>query len=126
VKSEYFAIALLMSLFSLSLYNGHCIEALTEELSAIVSDAGEQAKEENWDKAEALTHSAIDLWHSKENYTHVILRHSDTEAMEDDFYELLEHILNKEHGGTESAVMLVNDHLESIRNLEKIRLGSVF
>lgn len=126
MKKEILAIGLLIAICALSLINSHCVSDLTEELSTIISEAGEHAESEDWATAEELTHSALDLWHSRENYTHIILRHSDTEAMEDDFYELLEHILNQEHGGTESAVMLVNDHLDSIRNLEKIRLGSVF
>ena len=126
MKKEIIAGAMLVLILALSLVNTCAIGYLCDDISASITRAGELAQEGDWDGSEAAIGEAIGLWERCEGYTHVVLRHTDIETLSDDFYELLEHIYSQDVGGVRGAVELVNGHLTGIKDMEKLRFGSIF
>ncbi|MGM9521272.1 MAG: DUF4363 family protein [Oscillospiraceae bacterium] len=126
MKKEIFAAALLAVILALSLINTHYLSSITTEISGLVEKACAEAESDNWDMSEKYAMRAMDIWHGSDGYTHIVLRHSDIDSMTDDFYELMDHIYEQELGGVKSSSGLVIAHLESMRDMERIRLGSIF
>ncbi len=126
MKKEIFALALLILIFAVSMINAWYLGSLADEITVLVEDSAYLASAGQWDQALNQAKAAADLWRSHDPYTHIVLRHSDIEAMTDDFYELLEHISSKDPGAAESSASLVAEHIESISEMERLRPGSIF
>ncbi len=126
MKKEVFAAALLAVIFALSVANAYCLDKLTGEIIELVDESGRMATCGEWEKSQEAAENASRIWKEQDPYTHIVLRHSDIESMNDDFYELLEHVYSHDAGATSSSAALVSEHLSSINQIEQIRIGSVF
>ena len=126
MKKEVFATALLAVIFALSVANTYFLDRLTGQIIELVEESGRMAAYGDWEKAQNAAEHAARLWKEQDPYTHIVLRHSDIESMNDDFYELLEHIYSHDAGAANSSAALVSEHLSSISQIEQIRIGSVF
>lgn len=126
MKKELFAVALLLTILGLSLWNTYEIRKLCGQLETCVTQAGGAAQSGDWQTSEDRMARALDLWLSRETYAQTVLRHTDIETLTDDFYELLEHIYTQDPGAVKSAVSLVTEHLQGIAKMESIQLGSIF
>ena len=126
MKKEIIAGAMLVLILALSLVNTCAIGYLCDDIGGFITQAGELAEKEDWSGSEQAIRRAISLWEDNEGYTHIVLRHTDIETLSDDFYELLEHIYSQDPGSVRGAVELVNGHLNGIKDMEKLRFGSIF
>ena len=126
MKKEIFALALLLALFALSLWNSHNLDILTGEISELVRQSGSLAEKGDWESAADKAHEAVAMWDEHSSYTHIVLRHSDIDSISDDFYELKSSIFQQEPGVSAGNAEMVIAHLNSISSIEKLRLGSIF
>ena len=126
MKKEVFAIALLGALIAVSVLNIGGIVRLTDELTETVELASAAAENENWDSAEIQAEKAIASWKAKDSYTHIVLRHSEIDTLSDALYDFLNDIMDKNVGAAEASSQKVIYHLESISQMERLRLGSIF
>ncbi len=126
MKKELFAAGLLIIILALSLINDHYLENLTEELSSLTVRAGEQAADGDWEAALDSAQRALDLWKRQEYYTEIVLKHSDAESTEEALFRFLESIRVESPGASAACAQLLLEHLRTLCEMEKIRLGSVF
>lgn len=126
MKKEVFALALLGVLVAVSLLNIGGIVRLTDELTESVELAAAAARDENWEGAEKQAEKAIASWKTKDSYTHIVLRHSEIDTLSDALYDFLNDIMDKNLGAAEASSQKVIYHLESISQMERLRLGSIF
>ncbi len=120
------AVLVLAALLAVSLWNIHHIDALTDGLSAQVTEAQTAWRAGSFDAAARTVNSAIDGWKAADGYTHIFIRHSEIDATADAFYELLETVLDGDAPAADAACGRLLYHLESIRSIEHVDIKSIF
>ncbi|MGN0968602.1 MAG: DUF4363 family protein [Oscillospiraceae bacterium] len=104
MRRFWISLSVLIALFCVTLYNTHYLDDLTGELAGLLLEAETCVVDGDWDAASDKTEAALDLWKSRENYLHMVLRHADTDAILLDFQEVRQLIDHQEDGGEYSAV----------------------
>ena len=125
MKREWIAGALLLLLFLAALVNIACLDRLIGQIEAEVGHAQALAESGNFDAAEEALDTAIEQWIAANSYTHIFIRHPEIDSTSDAFYELKELITEENADGFPSAFEKLKYHLNSIDEMEHIRLGSV-
>lgn len=97
------AAGILLLLFALTLCNSWYLSRYTGQLTCLLTEAGICAAEGDWDAACDKTEGALDLWHRKETYLHMVLQHRDTDEVLLAFQEVRELIAHREDGGEYAA-----------------------
>ncbi len=126
MKREWVATALLLALFLASLVNIACLDRLIGDLETELETAERQAGAGRYAEAEAALDRAIARWVDADRYTHIFIRHPEIDACSDAFFELKGCLSEQNAEGFPSAFEKLKYHLESIDEMEHIRLGSVF
>ena len=117
-------IALIAALSGLHIWH---LSQFTEQLTTLLTQAQEQAGQENWDEAARLTRQAQTQWMDHEDYLHITLRHSDTDAIQISMEEALAFLEGGEKQPAEYAAanarlltqlgLLVEAELPTLTNL---------
>lgn len=81
MKRLYVSIGLIALLAALSGLHIWHLNSVTGQLTALLTQAQEQVKREDWDQAARLTRQAKDRWMEHDSYLHLTLRHTDTDAI---------------------------------------------
>ena len=126
MKKAIAAAILLALLFGTAAWNIAHIDALTGSLTALADESLAYCRAEDYGAAEDALHEAIELWHGAENYTHIMIRHSEVDSATDAFYAALETILTRDADAAESAIECLKAHLQSIDSMEHVIFRSVF
>lgn len=125
MKREWIAGALLVLLFLASLVNISCLDRLIGTIEEEVGRAELLAEGGNYAAAAEALDTAITHWIGANAYTHIFIRHPEIDATSDAFYELKELLAEENAEGFPSAFDKLHYHLNSIDEMEHIRLGSV-
>ena len=118
MKKEVIAGAVLALLIALSAWNIYSIDALTDGIGDSLRMSQALADIGDFDKG-------LRLWLNADGYTHIFLRHPEIDSTTDAFYELQELLLDGGGDGCAAAYDKLRYHLESIRSMEHISIGSV-
>ncbi len=125
MKREGIAGALLMLLFLAALVNIACLDRLISRIEAEVDRAQALAEHGEFSAAEDALDAAIVHWIAANSYTHIFIRHPEIDSTSDAFYECKQLLAEENADGFPSAFEKLNYHLNSIDEMEHIRLGSV-
>ena len=117
---------LLVLLLTASFVNIHFLTGLTDRVTALIEESERRAGAGDWGAAEKKAEEAIALWTGSDTYTHLVLRHPETEDATDALYDYLEQVYAREDGAAKGAAASAAVRLKSISSIEKIRFGSVF
>ena len=79
----------------------------------------------DFDSAKIELDKGLRHWLNADGYTHIFLRHPEIDSTTDAFYELQELLLDGGGDGCAAAYDKLRYHLESIRSMEHISIGSV-
>lgn len=126
MKKAIAAAILLALLFGAAAWNIAHVDALTGSLTALAEEARAFCRAEDYAAAERSLREAIELWFASENYTHIMIRHSEVDSATDAFYAALETILTEDGDAAESAIDCLEAHLQSIDSMEHVSFRSVF
>ena len=125
MKREGIAGALLVLLFLAALVNIACLDRLISRIEAEVDRAQTLAEHGEFSPAEEALDTAIVHWTAANSYTHIFIRHPEIDSTSDAFYECKQLLAEENADGFPSAFEKLNYHLNSIDEMEHIRLGSV-
>ena len=92
MKRLQISCALLLGLLAVSLYNGHHVLQLTDEMIYLLSGAQEMSQQDQWDTALQMTQSAYDNWEKHHTYLHIVMNHSDTDQILRAFEAVLQYL----------------------------------
>ncbi len=126
MKREIGAALLLCLLLGLSLYNLHYYDALTDSVEAELSLSRSCADSGDFSGAREHAQQALGLWQDADAFTHIFIRHPEIDGLADAFYDLLQHLDEKNAEAAASAYERLNYHLDCVDEMEHPRLGSVF
>lgn len=126
MKKELLAAFILAALTGLAAWNLNHVKELTDSLSSLMCHSYELAFDGFWAQADALAQQGADIWNSSEGYTHIFIRHSEVDLTTDAFGDYLAELYRRDIGGAAGALQKLTAHLESIYEMERITLKSVF
>ena len=69
---EILAAVLLVGLLVAAILNIRSIDNLTSEMTKTVNSAVKAAGEDDWETAKKYAQQALEIWNSKDSYTHII------------------------------------------------------
>ena len=126
MKKEIIALALLILLFSGSLYNISIMDNMVQTLEAQVDNSFNAARADDFKKASKLIDAAADDWLSRDGYTHIFIRHTEIDSTTDAFFEYISDIAAEDIGNAEGSYGMLMAHLDSLKTMEHISFGSIF
>ena len=119
------ATAILLLVFAATLCHSFYISSFTQELTSILEAAEANAEKNDWAAAEELTQTAHDRWDSTDAYLHILLRHSETDAIYTGFREVAEFIQCQEGGEYSAANARLIAELELLSEAEQLTLKNI-
>ena len=122
---EWAALILLLLLLAAALVNVVYLDRLISEIEGELEAADLAAAEGNFREAESRLDAAVSRWTAADSYTHIFLRHPEIDAASDAFFELKQLLAEENAEGYPSALEKLIYHLQSIDEMEHVRLGSV-
>jgi len=125
MKRELVAGALLVLLLATALGNLSYLCRLVDRVERHVELSAAALEDGRGELALKELDIALELWREAERYTHVFVRHSEIDTVSDEFYEL-RHTLYTESADSREAYLRLIYHLESIEEMEHLRIGSIF
>jgi len=125
MKKALGALVLVAVLFGAAVWNVRHVHRFTGELTRQVETARTLWSRGDDQGALSQLYGALEDWHAGENYTHVFIRHAETDAVTDAFYDAAAAIANGETGAG-CALDRLEAHLRSIDSMEHVTLRSVF
>ena len=126
MKKEIFAVSVLFLLAVVSIWNTFHAKKLTNELSDILNASMEMAESEQWQKATSLAEAASASWKAAGTYTQVFIGHNSVELTTDAFGDFLGELYRCDLGGVRGAHKKLIAHINSIYEMERISLKSIF
>ena len=124
MKREIIAVILLILLFVGALINIRANDRIVCDLESEVRQAYKSAQSGDTEKAKSLLSAAEEHWLALDGYTHIFIRHSEIDSLTDAFFDF-HSSLNEKPAEIEGAYNRLMAHLESIRTMEHLRLGSI-
>ena len=125
MSREIYSLILLLLLISASALNIMAAERLCNKMLVFVERAEICAEDENWAQAEDSINKALEIWLRAKPYTHIFIRHSETDICTDAYYELLEALAGKHGDDIRPVFSKLRYHIRSIADMEKLRLGNI-
>lgn len=125
MKRVIIAGAILFLIFAATLSHSFYISSFTGHLTALLEAAETRAEEEDWAAADELTRTAQSRWDGRDAYLHILLRHSDTDAVYTGFREVAEFIQCQEGGEYSAANARLIAELELLSEAEQLTLKNI-
>ena len=122
---EILALVLIILLVFASVWNINSVEKLSQDIQSHLNSAKEAIVSENPDAAYEAIDKALSRWLNAEKYTHIFIRHPEIDSCSDVFYDLKEAIFSSEATEIQAIISKLCYHLNSIADMEKVRIGSI-
>ncbi len=126
MKKEALALLLLGAIGILSVWNCRHLDRLMAPLLALTEEAYLEAQAGNNAEAADAARRAEEIWLNDGSYTHIFLRHPEVDGITDAFCSFRGAIAGGDPGEVFSAYLSLQTRLRGIREMEQLRLGSVF
>lgn len=99
MKRLWFAVGVLVLLFSATLVNAFYLQHLSIGWINLLRQAETQvSQEDGWEEAEKLTEEALEKWESHETYLYTVTRHSDGDQIQTSFREVQQYLSCRDPG----------------------------
>lgn len=126
MRKEVLAGVVLALMMAAAVLNVRALDSLTEEIVGYIALAEASAADGEWENAEKHVSAAIEVWTSRATYTHIVLRHTDIEAADEQLYSLLKDVYMQDKAAVKGSALEATERINSILSIERIKIGSVF
>ena len=125
MRRLWFSLALLVLIFAATVGNSLYLKHLTGTITELLEEAQQQAKQESWDEADALTHEALRHWEDRQLYLYTTLRHSDTDEVYTSFREVEGFLHTQEPQEYAASNARLIARLELVASMEQFSLQNL-
>lgn len=126
MKRELGAMALLMALVLVALWNMRRADFLVGQIDMNLVRAEHALESGDFDRALSAVDYGLSLWNSARGYTSVFLRHADVDSVADAFHDLRELLMQRSADAAPAGFARLRYHLGTTDRMEHLSLGSVF
>lgn len=125
MKREYAAAAVLALLVALSAWNSAKLAKLTEDMEVAVCKSRSAAEQLSFRRSRDYLEEGLTLWEQAEGYTQVFLPREQVEKTYEDFRQLQQLLAQEDAPASAALFDALKDSLSSLRESEKVSVGSV-
>jgi hypothetical protein len=126
MKKEICAIITLIALCLGAIGNVIHLNTLMAQITNHINYSLKYCCLEDYQAVHTEISKAISVWTNAENYTHVFIRHTEIDKMNDMFFDILSAVKNKERYESEYLLLKLQHHADTIKSMEQLSLGSIF
>lgn len=126
MKKEICAIMVLLLLFAGAIGNIIHLKQITEQISSNLNYALLYCSLEDYEAVYTETVKAQKSWTDAEKYTHVFIRHSEIDKINEIFYDILSAAQNKEKYETDFLLQKLQHFSNYLVKMETASVGSIF
>lgn len=126
MKKAVAAALILILLGTGAFFNVRYLDSLTRELTDRIDDSRTLCRAGDAPAARAALQDALDLWNQSENYTHIFLRHSEVDAVSEDFYDLCSCLDGEDTDSAPGLYDKLTARLLSVTAMEHLTWKSIF
>ncbi|WP_294515579.1 DUF4363 family protein [uncultured Intestinimonas sp.] len=125
MRRLWLSLALLVLIFAATVGNSLYLKHLTGTITDLLEKAQDQAMEECWEEADALTHEALRHWQDRELYLYTTLRHADTDEVYTSFREVEGFLHTREPQEYAASNARLIARLELVASMEQFSLQNL-
>ncbi|MCI8479125.1 MAG: DUF4363 family protein [Oscillospiraceae bacterium] len=125
MKRLWIAIAILLAIFSASIWNARFLAGFLSDLNELLVQAETSAESGRWEEALQLTSQAQERWKSHDAYLHTVLRHADLDQVDTSFGEVQEFLQCQEQGEYSASNAKLMTQLMLIWEAEQLTLQNI-
>ena len=85
MKNFYIPVGILVLILGFSLWTGRYVELRTEHWTALLEQADQEGRMENWNSARDQMDRIYEDWQSSQTFFHIIMDHEELDSAEDLF-----------------------------------------
>ena len=126
MKRLWIALALLAFLLASTLANSFYLTRIIDGYELRLSTAQALAAQGVWTNASQLTQQVFHDWESRSFYFHILIRHTDTDAIHLAFREVQEYLILQETDQYTAANARLITQLSLLAEMEQLTLENVF
>lgn len=126
MKKEICAIMVLLLLIAGAIGNIIHLKQITEQISSNLNYALLYCSLEDYEAVYTETVKAQKSWTDAEKYTHVFIRHSEIDKINEIFYDILSAAQNKEKYETDFLLQKLQHFSNYLVKMETASVGSIF
>ncbi|MBE6956467.1 MAG: DUF4363 family protein [Ruminococcaceae bacterium] len=125
MKRLTIALVLLLSVLGMTVFHSCYLSRLTDDFSRQLTQAATHADREQWSQALELTEQTLAAWERHDFYLHVLLRHTDIDAIRQTFHEVVEYLKLEEPDQYTAANARLITQIELLAEAEQLDLKNV-
>ena len=123
---EILALLLIALLIAVAGLNIMAADTLTQNIGLCLDEAELASASGRQSEAQAALDAALKIWLNAKSYSHIFIRHQEIDSCTDAFYELKDAILSDSTENCAALFAKLRYHVQSIAEMEKLRLGNIF
>ena len=126
MKKELFAFLTILLLIAGSIGNLTHLNNTVNQISNHLDYCTQYCSQDDYASANTEILKAMQVWENTEHYTHVFIRHSEIDAISDLFHDVQSAIQSQEKYEAKCMLSKLQHHADSLVNMEKVTLGTIF
>ena len=126
MKKELSALFVLVLIFAATLLNIHCLNRLSGEIVTLIEQSDRYISQQDWKNAQAAAERAHEKWESRGAYIHMVIRHSEIEAVVNTLNALTKEIYSEDVGAARGAARAAAERMASVSSVERLKLRNIF
>lgn len=119
------ALLLLATVLGATIFHSRYLDRLTGGFCEQLQQAAALADRENWSQALSLTEQTLAEWELQDFYLHVMLRHTDIDAIRQTFHEVIESLRLAEPDQYTAANAKLITQLELLAEAEQLTVKNI-
>lgn len=125
MKPFWISCMILIAMATLLLFNAQHLKKLIEPMQEQLTEAGEYAKNGDWEKAKQITNQVHETWHTKRMYLHVTLPHSNIDQIYMLMDEALAYLENQKIGEYSAVNQTLISQLDLLYGMEALTMNNI-
>ncbi|OQB14560.1 MAG: hypothetical protein BWY15_01071 [Firmicutes bacterium ADurb.Bin193] len=126
MKTAIIVIASFILILTLIVANSLYISSKTEQLTEILSLLDKAVSVERWEESDGLLKTAEEEWESATRIFEVVMRHAETEEVEQSLAYIKKSIMERDKPNTLLELSKIRQRILHIQDADKIKLRNLF
>lgn len=126
LKREYAAAAVLAALIAISGWNMRRTDTLTSDMEIALCKSRAAAERLDFKRSREYMKDSFELWNDAECYTRIFISEELADRATDAFYTLQEALAQEDTAACATSYDSLRHYLETINEMERPSLGSIF
>ena len=125
MKREWIALSIVLAILTFSIVNANYVSGKTKDFRTQIDVAENYFTSGDRQEASSLVSDGLHGWLDWHKYAHIMLRHSEVDAVTDSYYDLLAALQDGDDEVTDADFDKVSHKLRNVADMEQMTFGSI-